>query len=122
MLASLRLTLVRLTLLPLALAAGSTSTHAQLQSGASLETRLELSPQQRASIYQALTQSHRHTSSPSVRLSIGADVPPSAELYTMPDNILAELPATKFYKYVVVQNQVVIIDPITLKVVDIIRQ
>jgi uncharacterized protein DUF1236 len=49
-------------------------------------------------------------------------LPTSIELYPLPDDVSAALPATKDYRYTVVQNQVVIVDPATMKVVDVIRQ
>ena len=42
---------------------------------------------------------------------IGGDLPASMELYDLPPNIAADIPATKLYKYTLVQNQVVIVDP-----------
>src|SRR5947209_16895019 len=112
---------LRSTSVSLVLAASVVLAQAQTQNGATLNNDLELNAQQRARIYQTLTKNKLNTPPPPMRVAIGADVPPSAELYTMSDNILAEFPATKIYKYTVVQNQVVIVDPTTLKVVDIIR-
>jgi hypothetical protein len=114
--------LLKSAALTLALVAGLGTAGAQLQTGAGLNSDLELTPQQRTAIYHALSKNKLHTPPPPLQLAIGADVPPSAELYTMPDNILSELPATKMYKYTVVQSQVVIVDPTTLKVIDILRQ
>ena len=54
--------------------------------------------------------------------SVGAPVPPSIELYVLPDSILAQLPEAKAVKYTVVQNQIVLVDPTTMRVVEVIRQ
>jgi hypothetical protein len=40
----------------------------------------------------------------------------------LPDDISAEVPAIKFYQYTIVQDQVVIVDPTKMTVVDLIRQ
>jgi hypothetical protein len=51
---------------------------------------------------------------------VGAAVPPAIELYLLPDKILAEMPAARSVKYTVVKNQLVLVDPTTMRVVDII--
>ena len=48
-------------------------------------------------------------------------VPPSIELYLLPDNALAEVPEAKAVKYTVVQNQVVLVDPTTMRIIDVLR-
>jgi len=35
----------------------------------------------------------------------------------LPDDILAQNPATKFYKYTVVQDRVVMVDPTNMRIV-----
>jgi len=42
------------------------------------------------------------------------------ELYVLPDNILAQNPATKFYKYTMVQDRVVLVDPTNMRVIAVI--
>jgi len=110
----------RLAVIAMTLASGVAQ--AQTQSGASLNADLELTTQQRARIYQTVAKQQVRTPPPPMQVSVGADVPPVTELYAMPDNIAAEIPATKVFKYTMVQNQVVIVDPTTMKVVDILRQ
>jgi hypothetical protein len=86
---------------------------------------LSLTPSQRAAIYQKVSREKDKVRTPppaNIQVSIGAQLPASLELYVLPDDVGAEVPATKFYRYTVVQNQVVIVDPTTMKVVDIIRQ
>jgi hypothetical protein len=55
-------------------------------------------------------------------VAVGAPVPPSIELYMLPDVALAEIPVAKLVKYTTVQNQVVLVDPTTMRVVDVIRE
>jgi len=84
---------------------------------------LDLTPQQRTAIYQAVTREKLRTPPPAgLPVTVGAQIPPATELYTLPDGILADAPSTKFFKYTVAQNQVVIVDPTNLRVVDVIRQ
>ena len=54
--------------------------------------------------------------------SVGAPVPPAIELYILPDKALAEVPAAKNVKYTVVKNQLILVDPTNMRVVEIIPQ
>ena len=40
----------------------------------------------------------------------------------LPDGVLAEVPAAKSVKYTVVDNQLILVDPTTMRVVDIIQK
>jgi hypothetical protein len=85
-------------------------------------TALQLTPQQRVAIYRAVTKDKLRTPPPpNLPLAVGAQIPAMTELYTLPDAITADAPSAKFYKYTVAQNQVVIVDPTTLKVIDVIH-
>jgi hypothetical protein len=42
------------------------------------------------------------------------------ELYALPDDILAENPAAEFYKYTVVADRVVLVDPTKMRIVAVI--
>lgn len=52
--------------------------------------------------------------------SVGAPVPPAIELYILPDKVLAEVPGAKRVKYTMVKNQLVLVDPTIMRVVEII--
>ena len=52
--------------------------------------------------------------------SIGAAVPPSIELYVLPDAALSAVPDAKIVKYTTMQNRIVLVDPTTMRVVDVI--
>ena len=92
---------------------------------AQTDDSLSLTPQQRSTIYQTVSREKDKVRTPppvNMKVWVGAQLPASTELYILPNAIGAEVPATKFYRYTIVQNQVVIVDPTTMKVVDIIRQ
>jgi hypothetical protein len=55
-----------------------------------------------------------------VATDVGADVPPMIELYTLPDDILANNPETKLYKFTRVDDQVVLVDPVKMRVIAVI--
>ena len=48
---------------------------------------------------------------------VGMSVPQAAQLYTVPETVAVEVPAIKTYKYMVVNNRVVPVDPATGEVV-----
>jgi hypothetical protein len=93
-------------------------------STATTSTELQLTAQQRSAIYEIVSKQKvsRTPPPPNLHVSVGGELPASMELYDLPANIAVEIPATKLYKYTLVQNQVVIVDPTKMKVVDIIRQ
>jgi hypothetical protein len=104
--------------------AAQTGTMTGTSTTATTGTELQLTPQQRAAIYASVSQQKLSRTPPPANLdvAVGADLPASMELYDLPANIAADIPTTKLYKYTVVQNQVVIVDPTKMKVVDVIRQ
>jgi hypothetical protein len=83
-------------------------------------TKLELTPAQRSAIYQEVRKDRSKVAPSRFATNVGADVPPMIELYTLPDNILASNPVTKFYKFTRVDDQVVLVDPLHMRVVAVI--
>ena len=84
---------------------------------------LQLNAQQKAAIFQSVTKEKVKSPPPAnLQVSVGAQIPASIELYALPANVVSEVPATKPYKYTVAQNQVLIVDPTNMKIVDVIKQ
>ena len=84
---------------------------------------LRLTDQQRSAIAAAVSKENKVvTPPPSFVVQVGAPVPPAIELYILPDNALADIPAAKSVKYTVVNDQLVLVDPTTMRVVDVIRK
>ena len=50
---------------------------------------------------------------PTVEYRVGMSVPQAAQLYAVPETVAVEVPAIKTYKYMVVNNRVVPVDPAT---------
>jgi hypothetical protein len=48
---------------------------------------------------------------------VGARIPESVQLYALPQEVAVEVPAVRAYKYMVVNNRVVLIDPATSEVI-----
>ena len=81
---------------------------------------LELTPAQRSAIYQEV---HKDTSkvAPSwFATYVGAHVPPTIELYSLPDDIQANSPETKFCKFTGVDDEVVLVDPTKMRIIAVI--
>ncbi len=86
-------------------------------------TPLQLSAKQKTEIFQTVTKEKVKSPPPAnMAISVGSQVPASVELYPLPANVVSQVPAAKSYKYTVAQNQVVLVDPTTMKIVDIIKQ
>jgi hypothetical protein len=79
-----------------------------------------LSAAQRSAIYAEVIKDPSKTSSRHFTAVVGADVPPMIELYTLPDDAMATAPAAKLYKYTMVDDKVVVVDPTKMRIVDVI--
>ena len=85
-----------------------------------IEQKLILSPAQRQAIYEEVSKDKSKVASKDFSPVIGADVPPMIELYALPDKAVASVPAASIYKYTMVENKVVVVDPTKMRVIDII--
>jgi hypothetical protein len=85
-----------------------------------IEQKLILTPAQRTAIYDQVSKDKSKVAPKDFSPVIGADVPPMIELYTLPDEAVAGVPAAKLYKYTMVENKVVLVDPTKMRVVDVI--
>ena len=81
-------------------------------------SHLSLSREQREIIRKHAT---RRTARPSgVTVEVGERIPSSVELYTFPDDIYADVPALRTYRYFTVEDEVVLVDPEQHRIVEII--
>jgi hypothetical protein len=55
------------------------------------------------------------------RVTVGATVPETVELRSVPETILSDVPSVKGYRYFVYNDDVVLVDPQTRKVVTIVE-
>ena len=86
---------------------------------AAIEQKLILSQAQRTAIYDQVSKD-KSIAPKDFSPVIGTDVPPMIGLYTLPDDAVAGVPAAKLYKYTMVENKVVLVDPTKMRVVDVI--
>jgi hypothetical protein len=82
---------------------------------------IQLNATQRAAIVTAVRDTRIPPPGHSFSLAVGARVPPSIELYALPVAALSQAPEAWDLKYTMVQNQVVLVDPANMRVVDVIR-
>ena len=82
--------------------------------------KLELTAAQRSAIYQAVARDKGKVAPSRFPTTVGGEVPPMIELYMLPDDILANNPVTKLYKFTRVEDRVVLVDPINMRVIAVI--
>jgi Protein of unknown function (DUF1236) len=92
----------------------------EVMSANGLAPKLELTAAQKSAIYQAVHKEKSKVAPSRFATNVGADVPPMIELYALPDDILANNPVTKLYKFTRVDDQVVLVDPTNMRVIDVI--
>jgi Protein of unknown function (DUF1236) len=88
--------------------------------GGAIQQKLILSPAQRTAIYDQVSKDKSKVAPKSFSPVVGGDVPPMIELYALPDDAVAGVPAAKLYKYTMVENKVVLVDPTKMRVIDVI--
>jgi hypothetical protein len=76
---------------------------------------LQLSPVQRQTVYRTIVRERVQPAHPTVAYRIGTRVPETTQLYAVPDTV--EVPAIRSYKYMVVNDHVLLVDPATSEVV-----
>jgi len=84
--------------------------------------RIELTPAQRTTIYRTVTRERVRAAPESFAVRLGARVPQTVELQEIPSAVVEEVPNVRRYRYMVVNNEVVLVDPATSEVIEIIRQ
>lgn len=82
--------------------------------------KLQLTAAQRSAIYQAVYKDKSKVAPSRFPTHVGGEVPPMIELYMLPDDILANNPVTKLYKFTKVEDQVVLVDPTNMRVIAVI--
>jgi Protein of unknown function (DUF1236) len=85
-------------------------------------SQLRLTTAQKAAILDAIRRGGKASSPVDFATTAGAPVPPSIELYNLPDSALAEVPEAKILKYTRVHDEVVLVDPTTMRVVEALPQ
>jgi len=82
---------------------------------------IELSPDQRTVIQRHVVRERTVHLPPRVELRVGAPVPVGVEVYSFPEEVHVEVPVLKRYRYVHINNEIVLVDPDTSEIVEILR-
>jgi hypothetical protein len=103
---------------------GSLAT-AVAQSGPIVEVPqpLRLSPAQKSVILQAVRED-AVVAEPArnLRAAVGTQLPDSIPLYPLPDVLVFEMPEFEEYRYAISRKQILIVEPMTMRVVEVIRR
>jgi hypothetical protein len=81
------------------------------------ERPLALTPVQRRTIYRTIVHERVQRMPPRIEHRVGTRVPGGVTLYRVPDTVAVEVPEVRPYKYMVVNGEVVLVDPATSEVV-----
>jgi Protein of unknown function (DUF1236) len=85
--------------------------------------QLTLTSAQEHAIYQSALKQDVNMKAPAgFTATIGAKVPAKIGLHTFPADVTGQLPALKPFEYAMVDNKVIIVNPMDRKVVDIVAQ
>jgi hypothetical protein len=123
------MTHLRHAAIAIALIAGATAAHAQttvitrepVQTQTVVtEQPLVLTPVQRQTIYRTIVRERVAQPAPTVEYRVGTRVPAGVELREVPDTLAVDVPAVRRYKYMTVNNRVVLVDPATSEVVAVV--
>lgn len=78
---------------------------------------LQLTPVQRQTIYRTIVRERVRPAEATIEYRVGAPVPTGVELYAVPEAVAVEVPAIRQYKYMMVNDRVVLVDPATSQVI-----
>lgn len=78
---------------------------------------LQLTPVQRQRIYTTVTRERVAPATATVQYQVGMRVPESTQLYTLPEDVVVDVPTVRSYRYMTVNNRVWLVDPATSEIV-----
>jgi Protein of unknown function (DUF1236) len=92
-----------------------------IQPNGTVGLTLALTPGQRSTIYDIVIRQRVKPQANQIAVTVGAPVPPTIDLADLPDQATANDPSTALLKYAMVHGDVVVVDPVAMRVVDVIR-
>jgi hypothetical protein len=102
-------------------AAGYMSNRAGNSAGAS--DKLDLSSAQQKSIWKDISRHAANQSAPSgFNAAVGSAVPASVNTYPLPRQAARDVPAAKPYRYAMLQDKVLIVNPSDKKIADVVTK
>jgi hypothetical protein len=102
---------------------GSFSLASAQELNPSATSDLQLTSDQKHTIYLSISNlKQREAEPPTFRAAVGAAVPPSITLQPLPKTIVDLMPPVKDLEYAMVANQVILVDPKSKRVVEVINE
>jgi hypothetical protein len=96
---------------------------AGMSNSSAANDHLNLTSAQQKEIWQGVSQqASKETAPASFKPVLGAATPSSLKLQPVPTKVANEVPAVKSYDFAMLQNQVLIVDPSSRKIVDIVTR
>jgi hypothetical protein len=92
-----------------------------IQPDGTLRQNLGLTAGQRSAIYNIVIRQRAKPHADPMSIAVGAPVPPTIDLVDLPDQATVNNPSTALLKYAMVHGDVVVVDPVAMRVVDVIR-
>lgn len=92
-----------------------------IQPDGTLRQNLALTAGQRSAIYNIVIRQRAKPHADQISVAVGAPVPPTIDLVDLPDQATADNPSAALLKYAMVHGDVVVVDPVAMRVVDVIR-
>jgi hypothetical protein len=92
-----------------------------VQPDGTLRQNLALTAGQRSAIYNIVIRERAKPHAEQIAVAVGAPVPPTIALVDLPDQATADNPSAALLKYAMVHGDVVVVDPVAMRIVDVIR-
>jgi Protein of unknown function (DUF1236) len=106
---------------PATAAAQSAVSDEAVKPNGAVEQRIGLTSAQKSAIYNAVFAQGRKPAAIPLLATVGAVVPPSVRLTKLPEAATAGNPSAAFLEYATVDDDIVVVDPVAMCVVDIIH-
>ena len=105
------------------MASAGVAAAAGMANSAASNEHLNLTTAQQKEIWQSVSPlATKETAPAAFKATIGAAAPSSIKLQPLPTKVSSEVPAVKPYDFAMLQNQVLIVDPSSRKIVDIVNR
>jgi hypothetical protein len=92
-----------------------------VQPNGTLRQNLALTAGQRSAIYNIVIRQRAKPHADQIAVAVGAPVTPTIDLVDLPDQATADNPSAALLKYAMVHGDVVVVDPVAMRVVDVIH-
>ena len=91
--------------------------------GSARSDHLNLTNAQRHEIWRTVSKQATKENTPTgFKAMVGETAPRSIKLQALPYEVSSRIPAMKWYDFAMLENQVLIVDPTSMKIVDIVTQ